>query len=148
MSLALVLASGQILADVPEGYAAIATFRSNDVPRGKRLWLSGSFVTFCIAGAMLAYFVLRQAPEFFKMAALVFVAGLLTLAAVEDILEEAHESNEDSKRSMLAFLVGFVLFTLVSVGLETVVSGGDNATSSTPGSNSLRRYSAPQCAVP
>lgn len=75
LSLALVLASGQILADVPEGYAAIATFRSNDVPRGKRLWLSGSFVTFCIAGAMLAYFVLRQAPEFFKMAALVFVAG-------------------------------------------------------------------------
>ena len=54
------------------------------------------------------------------MAALVVVAGLLTLAAVEDMLQEAHESREDSKRSTLAFLVGFVLFTLVSVGLENV----------------------------
>src|SRR5690606_13611834 len=37
LSLALVLASGQVLADVPEGYASIATFRSNDVPRSRRL---------------------------------------------------------------------------------------------------------------
>lgn len=58
-SLALVLASRQILAYVPEGYASIATFRSNDVPRNKRLWLSGSFVTFCSTGALLAYFGLR-----------------------------------------------------------------------------------------
>ena len=39
ISLALVLASGQILADIPEGYASIASFRSHDVPRAKRLWL-------------------------------------------------------------------------------------------------------------
>lgn len=131
MSLALVLAAGQILADVPEGYASIATFRSNGVPRGKRLWLSASFVTFSATGAMVAYFGLRHAAEPLQMAALVFVAGLLTLAAVEDILKEAHESQEDSKRSMLAFLLGFVLFTLVSVGLETVISGG-HAPSSAP----------------
>ena len=56
------------------------------------------------------------------MAALVFVAGLLTLAAVEDMLEEAHEWREDSERSMLAFLGGFILFTLVSVGLEALVA--------------------------
>ena len=53
-SLAVVLASGQILADVPEGYASIATFRSNGVPRSKRLLLSASFVSFCTAGALLA----------------------------------------------------------------------------------------------
>lgn len=121
ISLALVLASGQILADVPEGYASIATFRANEVPRRKRLLLSGSFVIFCRSGAVLAYFVLRQAPQTIQMAALVFVAGLLTLAGVEDILEEAHESREDTKRSALAFLGGFVLFTLVSAGLESIV---------------------------
>ena len=120
-SLALVLASGQILADVPEGYASIATFRSNGVPRPRRLLLSTSFVSFCTAGAVLAHFGLRQAPESIQKAALVVVAGLLTLAAVEDILDEAHDSKEDSKRSLLAFLFGFVLFTLVSVGLKSVV---------------------------
>lgn len=122
ISLALVLASGQILADIPEGYASIASFRSNDVPRSKRLWLSASFVIYCVGGALLAYGGLRQAPESAQMAALVFVAGLLTLAAVEDMLEEAHESREDSKRSMLAFLGGFIVFTLVSAGLEALVA--------------------------
>lgn len=122
ISLALVLASGQILADIPEGYASIATFRSNGVPRSKRLWLSASFVIYCVGGALLAYLGLRRAPESAQMAALVFVAGLLTLAAVEDMLEEAHESREDSKHSMLAFLGGFIIFTLVSVGLEALVA--------------------------
>jgi ZIP family zinc transporter len=45
------------------------------------------------------------------------VAGLYTLAAVEDMLEEAHESNEDTQWSAISFLVGFALFLLVSGGL-------------------------------
>ena len=32
------------------------------------------------------------------MAALVFTAGLLTVAAVEDMIVEAHESTEDTRR--------------------------------------------------
>lgn len=119
--LALVLAAGQVLADVPEGYASVANFRANQVPRCKRLLLSASFIIFCTAAALLSYFLLRNTATWIQLAALVFVAGLLTLAAVEDMLQEAHESREDSKRSTLAFLVGFVLFTLVSVGLESAL---------------------------
>ena len=119
--LALVLAAGQVLADVPEGYASVANFRANKVPRSKRLMLSASFVLFCTGAALVSYFVLREAATWVQLGALVFVAGLLTLAAVEDMLQEAHESRGDSKRSILAFLVGFVLFTLVSVGLESAL---------------------------
>src|SRR5690606_38418094 len=75
------------------------------------------------AGAMPAYFGLRGAPESFQTAALVSAAGLLTLAAVEDIFEEAHESREDTKYSTPAFPVAFVLRTLVSVGPESIVEG-------------------------
>ena len=124
-NLALVLAAGQVLADVPEGYASVANFRANQVPRSKRLLLSASFILFCTSAALLSYFVLRDSARWIQLAALVFVAGLLTLAAVEDMLVEAHESREDSKRSILAFLAGFVLFTLVSVGLESAVGGGE-----------------------
>ena len=74
LSFALVLPSGQILADIPEGYASIASFRANDVPRANRLFLSASFVIFCTGGAVLAYFGLRQTPKAVQMAALVFVA--------------------------------------------------------------------------
>jgi len=120
-SLALILAAGQVLADVPEGYATVANFRDKGVPRAKRILFTGSFFIYVIGSAMASYFLLRDAPEQMKMAGLVFVAGLLTVAAVEDMLEEAHEAHTDSRRSVLAFVGGFTLFTLVSAGLGTVV---------------------------
>ncbi|MEQ9213437.1 MAG: peptidoglycan-binding protein [Marinovum algicola] len=125
-SMAIVLAAGQVLADVPEGYASIANFRNKGLPRDRRILLSASFILFCVGAALLSYLLLRGADEGPKMAALCFVAGLLTVAAVEDMLEEAHEANSDNRRSVLAFVGGFVLFTLVSVGLETVAGQGQS----------------------
>ena len=52
-----------------------------------------------------------------QMSALAFVAGLLSLAAVKDMISEAHESKEDTKWSLLLFTGGFVLFVLVSAGV-------------------------------
>lgn len=123
-SLALVLAAGQMLADVPEGYAAVANFRDKKVGRARRLLASASFVIYPLLAAVLAYTLLRGAGEPVQMAALMFIAGLLALAAVEDMLQEAHAARVDTQRSALAFVAGFALFALVSAGLETVVGTG------------------------
>jgi ZIP family zinc transporter len=123
-SMAIVLAAGQVLADVPEGYASIANFRDKGVSRGRRILLSASFIVFCVGAASFAYLLLRGAGEGLKMAALTFVAGLLTVSAVEDMLEEAHDARADTRASVLAFVGGFVLFTLVSAGLEAVLDPG------------------------
>jgi len=77
---------------------------------------------YLLSAAVFAYFVLRNQPEAFKLAALTFTAGLLTVAAIEDMVSEAHESGDDTHISPLAFIGGFVLFVLVSAGLEGVVS--------------------------
>lgn len=122
VSLALVLAAGQVLADVPEGYAAVANFRAKNMPRGRRLIASASFMVFPLLTAVLAFTLLRGTAESVQMAALMFVAGLLTVAAVEDMLQEAHAANEDNQRSALAFVAGFALFALISAGLETLVA--------------------------
>lgn len=122
-NLALVLAAGQVLADVPEGYATVANFRDKNVPRKRRILFSASFFVYAVGAALVSYFILREAPETLKTAALVFVAGLLTVAAVEDMLEEAHAAQEDTRRSVLAFIGGFALFTLVSAGLQTITDG-------------------------
>lgn len=116
-SLALTLALGQVLADVPEGFATISNFKDKDVPRAKRLLLAASFALPVLLAAMLAFFLLRGQGEALKMGALVFTAGLLTVAAIEDMISEAHEAAEDTRGSVLAFVGGFVLFTLVSAGL-------------------------------
>ena len=115
--MALLLALGQVLADIPEGFAVIANFRDKGVSRTKRLMLSASFALPVVGAAVLAYFALRGQSESIKMAALVFVAGLYALAAVEDMLREAHESAEDSRWSAVSFLAGFALFLVVSGGL-------------------------------
>src|SRR3546814_1372952 len=49
--LALVLAAGQVLADLPEGYATVANFRSKGVPRPNRILLSGSFFIYVVGSA-------------------------------------------------------------------------------------------------
>ena len=64
-----------------------------------------------------AYYLLRDRNEAVQLGGLVFVAGLLTVAAVEDMLGEAHESADDTWSSTAAMVGGFVLFTLVSAGM-------------------------------
>lgn len=122
-ALGLTLALGQVLADLPEGYAVIANFRAKGVPRARRIALSASFILFSVGAAVIAFLLLRGAPEAMKMAALTFVAGLLTVAAIEEMLGEAHEAEGDGRGSVLSFAGGFVLFTLVSAGLDSVVGG-------------------------
>lgn len=103
-SVALILAAGQVLADVPEGFATIANMKNKAVPRRQRLLVSASFVIPVLSAALFAYFVLRHQPEAFKLSALTFTAGLLTVAAIEDMVAEAHESDTDTHLSPLAFV--------------------------------------------
>lgn len=116
--LALLLALGQVLADIPEGFSVLANFRSRGFKRGHRLLLSASFVIPVVGAALLAYFLLRGQPEIVKYAAMVFVAGLYSLAAIEDMIGEAHESAEDTRWSAISFLLGYALFLLVSGGFS------------------------------
>lgn len=117
--LALVLAAGQVLADVPEGFATVVNFKDKGVPRGTRLLLSASFALPVLFGASLGYWLLRDQSEVLKFTALVFTAGLLSVAVVEEMVAEAHESTEDTRLSVLSFVGGFALFALVSSYFES-----------------------------
>lgn len=112
--LALVLAIGQVTADVPEGFATIANFRDKGVARSRRIMLSASFVIATLLGATIGYWLLREQSEALQLTALAFTAGLLILAAVEEMLGEAHEVAEDNRTSAAFFIGGFALFTLVA----------------------------------
>ncbi len=113
-SLGILLAVGQTLADVPEGFATTSSFRSSGMPRSRRFLISASFVIPIVAAALVSYFLLRERPESLKLGVLVFTAGLYTLAAVEEMLSQAHDTVKDTRYSSLAFLLGFALFTIVS----------------------------------
>lgn len=117
-SLALLLALGQVTADVPEGFATIANFKEKGMPRSRRLLISASFLVPILVGALLSYFLLRDANEAIQLTALAFTAGILLVAATEEIIGEAHEAACDTKASIFATTGGFVLFALVAAYFE------------------------------
>ena len=101
--LALLLAFGQVVADIPVGFSVLANFRDKGIERGYRMWLSVSFVIPVVGSALLTYFLLRGLPDSVKFTVMVFVSGLYALAAVEDMLGQAHKSAADTRWSSIAF---------------------------------------------
>lgn len=116
-SLALLLAVGQVPADIPEGFATIANFTNAGVARKKRILLSAAFAIPIFLGASIGYWGLKTAPEIVKLSLLAFTAGILVTVAVEEMVPEAHKEKDARLASM--FLVGgFALFAFLSTLLE------------------------------
>ncbi|MDP9444061.1 MAG: hypothetical protein M3P83_06825 [Actinomycetota bacterium] len=59
--LGLLLALGQVPADIPEGFAAVATLRRADVRRRARVAMAVGFTAPVLVGAAVGYFALRSA---------------------------------------------------------------------------------------
>lgn len=118
VGLGLILALGQVPADIPEGFATIATFKDKGIPRGRRMLLSISFAIPVLLGATVGYWGVRGLPEVYKFVLLAFTAGILLTVAVEEIVGEAHETVEDSRWDSVVLVAGFALFALISVYFE------------------------------
>lgn len=112
----LLLALGQVPADVPDGFAAIAALRRSGITRRTRVLISASFALPILLGAALGYFALRQAPELLTLSVLAVTGGALTSVVVEEILTEAHE-GEPSVWGPILLTGGFALFATISVYL-------------------------------
>jgi ZIP family zinc transporter len=114
LSLGLLLALGQVSADIPEGFATITTFKRHGASRRKRLLLSLLFAVPVLLGATIGYGVLRDEPIIAKLALLAFTAGILITVTVEEIVPQAHKAGE-ARLATLVFVGGFALFTLLSI---------------------------------
>lgn len=115
--LGLLLALGQVPADIPEGFATIATFKDKGMPRNRRILLSFSLMIPIFIGATIGYLGLRGSSEIIQLSILAFTAGILLAVGVEEMLTEAHE-RPDSRWAALFLAGGFTLFTMISVFLE------------------------------
>lgn len=65
-SLGLLLALGQIPADLPEGFATIATLKKLGVARGTPILLAASFTIPIVLGASISYFAVRDSDELYE----------------------------------------------------------------------------------
>ena len=113
VSLGLLLALGQVPADIPEGFATIATFRRQGVSRRTRVLLAAAFAVPVLLGATVGYWVVQGQPEVVKLALLAFTAGILLTVTVEEMIPEAH-AGADSRWATLGLIGGFALFAFLS----------------------------------
>jgi zinc transporter, ZIP family len=108
-ALGLLLALGQMPADVPEGFAAVATLRSAGVSRKQRLLMTAGFAIPILVGAALGFLALRDAPEVVTLSVLALTGGALVAVVVEEMVTEAHE-GDTSRLGPIFLTAGFALF--------------------------------------
>jgi zinc transporter, ZIP family len=63
LNLGLLLAIGQVSADLPEGFATITSFKREGLPRSQRLLLNASFLLPVMLGAVIGFFLVRGQPR-------------------------------------------------------------------------------------
>lgn len=114
LSLGLILAMAQVPANIPEAFATIAVFRQKQFARWKRVPLSLAFSMPILLGTTLGYWVVKGQPELVKHCILAFTAGVLMTLVEEEIVPEAHR-EQDVRLATLVFLLGFAIFTMISM---------------------------------
>lgn len=114
LGLGLLLALGQVPANMPEGFATIAAFKRQGISRRRRLLLAAALSAAVFVGATLGYWLVRGQGEIVQLMLLAFTSGILITVVVEEIIPEAHE-GKDAQFATAVFVGGFALFTLLSV---------------------------------
>lgn len=113
-ALGVLLALGQTPADVPEGFATIATLRRAGFPRARRLAFTAGLALPLLVGGTIGYFALRDAPDLVRLSVLALTGGALTAVVIEEVVPEAHKGG-DSRLATMFLVGGFALFAAISV---------------------------------
>ncbi len=121
--LGFLLALGQVPADIPEGFATIATLKDANIPRQRRLFLSASFALPIFLGATIGFWAVRGQPDLLKFGLLAFASGILIAIAVEEMVVSAHESLseaglEEGRLATVVLVCGFALFAFLTTYFE------------------------------
>ena len=115
--LGILLTSARVVAHIPEGFVTNAAFKSQNIRRNLRLGLLIAFIIPVWLGTTLGYWGLRGQSDFPKLIVLAFTTGTLITAIVEEIIPEAHQT-QDTNWSILTFIGSFALSILFSTYLE------------------------------
>jgi zinc transporter, ZIP family len=115
--LGVMLTSARVVAHIPEGFVTNAAFKSQHLSRSVRFFLLAIFIIPAGLGATLGYWGLRGQADLLKLIVLAFTTGTLITAIAEEIMPEAHQT-QDTNWSSITFIGSFALSMLFSAYLE------------------------------
>lgn len=113
IQLGFLLALGVVSADLPEGFATIATLKEKGISRNIRFLLILSASLPVLVGAALGYLFVKGQPEIVEYVILAFTAGVLLTVTAEEIIPESHRNGE-ARLAALVLIGSFALFALIS----------------------------------
>ena len=113
LQLGFLAAIGVVSADIPEGFATIASFKEKGIKRKTRIILNFFASVPVLIGALAGYWLLKGQPLIVEYAVLAFTAGVLLTVTAEEIIPESHRNGE-ARLAALALIGGFALFALIS----------------------------------
>ena len=113
--LGLMLGISQVVANVPGGFVALANLRGKGIGRGVRLGAMASLFVPVLVGAAAGFWLLRGEAAAVQNTALSFVAGMLLLTTIEDLVPEADQPQTHRWVTTAAFTAGFAFFALLSL---------------------------------
>ncbi len=114
--LGFILSLGQVVADVPTGFATTASFHRHGESRFRRILLMTSFVIPVITGSFLGYYVIGRQGRTLQLSILAITAGMLATMTIEEIVPQAH-LGKDVRTSTVFFILGFAALVLLSAYL-------------------------------
>lgn len=116
--LGLLLGMGQVVANVPGGFAVAANFRRRAVSRTARLSAVAGLGAAVFVGATAGYWWLGGADTAAQNTALTFVIGVLLLTTIEDLVPEADAPAAARWLTTIAFSASFLFFALLALSFR------------------------------
>lgn len=113
-SLGLLLATSQVVANLPGGFATAANFRQRGLERRWRLAAALGYAVPPLVGATAGFLLLRGAGETAQNAMLALIAGVLLVTTVEELVPQADRPGTRRWASTTAFVLGFVFIALLA----------------------------------
>jgi ZIP family zinc transporter len=110
------LALGMAISTLPLAFVTISTARQQGIAKQTRQVLGASFFVCILAGALIGFVVLQNAPMTLRFALIAFASGFLITTVTQSMIPEANKHGEPSFAGIF-FVGGMSIYALLSLVL-------------------------------
>ncbi len=110
------LALGMAISTLPLAFVTITTAKQQGIAKIRRQQMGGLFFLFMLAGAMVGFLVLQNAPMSLRFTLVALASGFLITTVTQSMIPEANKEGEPSFAGIF-FVGGMSIYALLSLAL-------------------------------
>jgi ZIP family zinc transporter len=110
------LALGMAISTLPLAFVTISTAKAQGIAKARRQQLSTLFFVCMLAGALIGFLVLQNAPMTLRFALVALASGFLITTVTQSMIPEANKHGEPTFAGIF-FVGGMSIYALLSLAL-------------------------------